>query len=316
MQKKENLTKEKETSKKQSKKLFEPATEKTPIPLVLNKFNLRDFKNPNKPHYDFKTNSTITVYGKRGTGKSFFVRWWLYNYQDIYPWGWVFTKTKNNRFYESFIPESRIFEGYSPVVLSKIVDRQKITQSMMLRGDDVNPLAFVIWDDAMDNNIKYDDFLASYYFTSRHYHTMNIMTAQYVKSTPPAIRQNTDHAVLFANSNLESIEVLSEDFAVNKDKHQFKRLMDETTQDRSFLLVNNDPNVPFEERYFTGKAEETPIWTAGSQEYWNRNMDQFFKIKTGKFEEETEKIKKWSEAKYVVKTWDEDSQMAAPPNNI
>lgn len=50
-----------------------------------------------------KLNSTVTVYGKRGTGKSFFVRWMMDAYKDYYPWGWCFTKTKHNDQYQVFL---------------------------------------------------------------------------------------------------------------------------------------------------------------------------------------------------------------------
>lgn len=292
----------------------EPSSEKTPIPVYLNEFVIRDADQPNKKHYDFKANSTITVYGKRGTGKSFFVRWFMYNYRDVYPTGWVFTKTKNNRFYESFVPSSHIFNGYKPEYLRQIIKRQKLAQKMMLEGLNINPMAFVIWDDTMDNLIRYDDELSSYYFTSRHFHTINIMTAQYVKSTPPPIRQNTDHAVLFANANLESIEVLAIDFAINKDKHQFKRLLDSTTQDRHFLLVNNDPNIPYEERYYTGKAEEVPMFLAGSEELWEHDTEQLYQILTGKFEEDTKKIGEWTDPEYASNYLRDDKLKAVAPD--
>lgn len=280
--------------------LFEqPINEKTPIPVVVNDFFMRSADDPELPHFKFKANTTITIYGKRGTGKSFWLRWFLYNYRDVYPIGWVFTKTKNNRFFESFVPSSHIFHGYQPEKLRQIIKRQKMAQKLMLDGANINPLAFVIWDDTMDNLIKYDDELSSYYFTSRHFHTINIMTAQYVKSTPPAIRQNTDHAVIFANSNIEAVDVLAQDFAINKDKNQFQRLINECTQDRHFLFVDNDPNKPYDKRYYWGKAEETPDFVCGSEEYWERDMEQLRSIMSGKFKRDTETIKKWTDPEYA-----------------
>lgn len=43
--------------------------------------------------------STITVYGKRRTGKSVWVKWVLQYYKQYFPWLWVFTKTRQNNHY-------------------------------------------------------------------------------------------------------------------------------------------------------------------------------------------------------------------------
>lgn len=246
-------------------------------------------------------NCTISVYGKRGTGKSFWVRWHLYNHRDIFPWGWVFTKTKNNRFYESFIPKEKILGPYTPYNLNKIIERQLSMQSAYLKFGDINPLAFVVWDDALGDEVKYDNTLATYYFNSRHFHTHNIMTAQHVTGTPPPVRQNTDYAVMFKNFYSKALEHLNDDFSREKDKELFMRDLDKYTNDNNFLMINNDPNVGIENYRYYGKAEEPPAFVMGCEQYWRNSLDQYDDIFTGKIQEKMDRIKDMSDINKVVK---------------
>ena len=249
-----------------------------------------------------KPNCTISVYGRRGTGKSIWVQWHMFNHKDLFPWGWVFTKTKNNKFYESFVPKSKILGEYTPYNLNKIVERQKDMESLYLKFGDINPLAFVIWDDALGDEIKYDEELMKYYYNSRHFFTHNIMTAQHVTGTPPAVRQNTDHAVLFKNFYTKALDHMNDDFSREKDKQLFYQELDKYTNDRNFLFIDNDPDCPLEKYRYTGKAEviEEPF-TLGCEQYWRDNMDQYEDIYSGKIAEQKEKISRLSDIEKVLK---------------
>jgi len=164
-----------------------------------------------------KLNSTITVYGKRGTGKSFFVRWFMDSYKDYFPWGWVFTKTKHNDQYQIMMPDKYIIKDFSCDILEKIMKRQLAARAHYEKQDDseepFNPLAYVIWDDYMGDDIKFNAKLYEYYCLGRHYGTMNFYCAQHRAITPPVIRQNTDLAILFNSDAHQHLEGLAEDFA-------------------------------------------------------------------------------------------------------
>jgi hypothetical protein len=252
---------------------------------------------------EIPTNSTISIYGKRKTGKSFWIRWYMFNNKELYPWGWVFTNTENNEFFPSFVPKSKILGRYSDYNLNKIIERQNMMESTYLKYGNVNPLAFVIWDDALDERVKYSDTLHKYYFNSRHFFTLNIMSAQHVTGTPAPVRQNTDYAVCFRNTNLKALERLTDDFAHNKDKWEFKRVLDEYTYDQSFLLINNDPNAEPQERMYYGKAEETPIFTLGCPQYWKDDVEQLEQILRGDYEKKRERISLLADPEKVLKLY-------------
>lgn len=65
-------------------------------------------------HPETKAFYTVTVYGKRRSGKSVFMKWFLQFYKHLYPWAWCFTLTKMNSWYASFMPKKFILEDFSP----------------------------------------------------------------------------------------------------------------------------------------------------------------------------------------------------------
>lgn len=228
--------------------------------------------------------STISVYGKRKTGKSVFVKWCLQPFRRYLPWGWVFTLTKFNSHYASFVPRSYILEDFSPVALGKIMARQTMARGLWEKqGCDTNlrkfnPCAFVVWDDYMGYDITYDELLRRYYATGRHFMTINFFCAQWIKMTPPTIRSNTDMAVLFNTDYSDSLREYHNDFAGKLSKDEFYRIFHEATrQKHHFLAINNDPNVDIQDKFFTGCAEPLDAkveYIMGCPEYWARPQDK------------------------------------------
>lgn len=247
-------------------------------------------------------NCTISIYGKRKTGKSIFTKWYMYHHRDVYPWGWVFTKTRNNKFWENMVPKDKILGEYNPYNLQKITARQKEMMSMYIKGMNVNPLAFVIWDDALGNEIKYDDYLSTYYFNSRHFGTLNMMTAQHVTGTPPCIRQNTDMGIIFKNYNKQALDHLTDDFSHTKDKDYFQNLLHRYTEDQNFLAIDNDPNTKDEDYLYHGKADiiDEPF-PLGCGVYWRTQPEQLNEIMEGKYIRQMDRIKGLSDVDNVVK---------------
>lgn len=150
------------------------------------------------PHIQPKLDlfSTITLYGKRRTGKSVFVKWFVQSYKRYFPWIWVFTKTQQNNFYKSFIPEKFILPKFDAGALKKIMERQKTAIKKHVDEDsNLNPRAMLIWDDYPGNDIKFNETLDEYYFTGRHYATMNLFCAQVFSNS--LLRESNGRGFLF-----------------------------------------------------------------------------------------------------------------------
>lgn len=237
--------------------------------------------------------ATVTVYGKRKSGKSVFCKWFLQAFKHEFPWYWVFTFTKFNLFYEGFVPGKFVMTSFKSDDLYAIMARQikaiKLHEQQVANDipekDRINPRAALVWDDYMGSDIKFNKALHAYYLTGRHYYTMNLFMTQYVRETPPAIRTNTDYAILFNSDHYPSMEVYAEEFCGKMKKKDFIQLYEYATrEEHTFMAVNNDPNCPYEEKFFTGKAkvlDADPSYILGCMDYWRDNLKQLESIMNG-----------------------------------
>jgi len=162
-------------------------------------FSLRDFRGPYDEEENKLTNfkpkpfilgkdpempllCTISIYGKRKSGKSVAIKWLIQYFKPYFPWIWVFTKTKCNSWYEGFVPSKSIVQDFNEGTLQNIIDRQQkaidIYLSLESPNSTFNPRAMIIWDDCMGKEILYNNTLNRYYYTGRHLASMNIFSAQ------------------------------------------------------------------------------------------------------------------------------------------
>lgn len=262
-------------------------------PLVPSLPPLQEFVPGKDP--DISLFSTVSIYGKRKSGKSVFIKDFLQYYKEFYPWYWVFTLTQLNSFYASFIAENFIIPEFDAEMMEMIMERQKIARAkfeeQVMKGDreKTNPRAVIIWDDYNGSDIRYNNTLARYYYTGRHYQTLNLFAAQHITLTPPAIRSNTDLVILFNSDYADSLEHYWRDFAGKMLKEQFYQLFREATQEpHSFLAINNDPNCPYDKKFYKGMArvlDEGPEWIVGCPEMWKDNIQQLKDIYSNKYVE-------------------------------
>lgn len=239
-----------------------------------------------------RTVSTVTVYGMKRSGKSVFIKWDLQEYGHELPWGWVFTKTRLNSHYASFVPEKFIITDFNADAMEEIMERQekarKLSEDAHKQGKFVDPRIFLIWDDYMGKEIRFNDLLHRYYFTGRHYLSRNYYGAQHITMTPPPIRSNTEFAVLFNTDYADAMEHYWRDFAGKLPKDVFYDIFYRATKTPyHFLFINNDPNVPLAERFYTGIADvlDSKIdYITGSKEYWRGSEKQIQDIISGDFQ--------------------------------
>lgn len=240
---------------------------------------------------------TITVYGRRRTGKSVFIKWDMQAYKHLIPWWWAFTKTQLNSYYETFIPKKFILDDISSHQLEEIMERQRVARMLMEEADEkglrpINPLIGIVWDDVSGKDIRYNEILAAYYYTGRHFMSRNYFAAQHVTLTPPPIRSNTDLVVIFNTDHRPSMETHWENFAGQLEKDVwFQVLQKGTIQPHTFLAIDANPNVPFTERFYSGKAkvlEAELEYIMGCAQYWQDSVKQLQKIASGKYKRRAE----------------------------
>lgn len=264
----------------------------------MSNFKPREFIPGVQPKIDLF--STITIYGKRRTGKTVWAKWFVQAYRQYFPWAWVFTKTAQNCHYATFVPKKFIIPEFDASVLDKIMERQQKAEEAYLEDPNIDPRAIIFWDDYSGNDIRFNTKLSEYYWTGRHYLTLNFFCAQHVTLTPPSIRSNTDLVVIFNSDYADSIEEYWKCFAGKIEKKAFVMFMEEYLDKtpHGFVAILNDPNCPPEEKYYYGVADVIDVELdsiLGCQEYWAGSEKQLEEISNGKMKHKIELIKKLSE---------------------
>ena len=242
--------------------------------------------------------ANISVYGKKKTGKTVFVNWLLRHMQPFYPWLYVFTKTKHNLTYSRRVPNKFIFPGYSNEILELIVNRQQKASQLFFEDNNINPRIIVIWDDCLGHELLWNQYLNNYYYISRHLLGANIMTAQHVQATPPSIRTNTDYGVLFNTDYGNSVEELWRNFACKMPKDLFAQILQTKCTDYGFLVVDNDPNLTYAEKFYVGKAEIIEEeFVMGCEEFWRGSEKQLREVLSGDLKRKMDLISELNDQK-------------------
>lgn len=229
-------------------------------------------------------NSTVSVYGRRRSGKSEFTKWCLQGIKQHVPWWWTFSLTKHNSFWSTVMPDKFIIGHFDDTMLERIKERQKDALDEFVKGKIQNPHAGIIWDDYNGRDIRYNSALENYYYTGRHFGTVNFFNAQFLHLTPPAIRSNSEMVVLFNTDYKDSIDEYREDFAGKLDKKQWMWMFREYCEKvkHGFLAVVADAD--YKEKFYYGKADLLPIdekAIIGCPEFWKGSEKQLEQIKDG-----------------------------------
>lgn len=242
--------------------------ESTDRSLRLKKFNLDDM-NP----------LAVTVaIGKRRSGKSFLVRDLLSRHQTI-PTGLVMSATEcANQFFGDFVPGVFIHDGFDDKVLSNYVKSQQALTNKMksematLRRSDIDPKSFFIMDDlgydapvwVKDKNIKY------LFMNGRHIHALMLLTLQYPKGIPPALRTNVDYTFIFREPNMNNRKILYDNYAgMFATFDDFCQVLNQCTNDFECLVIDNtSTSNSLTDQVFWYKAEKQPDFKMCKPGYW------------------------------------------------
>jgi hypothetical protein len=226
---------------------------------------------PDDPE-EFGLRETVLLIGKRRTGKSWMMRDLLNRMRHLYPYGWVFSHTKHNGFYQKFLPNAFIMPEFDPEVVYDIMEMQK---SRILRRGQNNEV-FIIFDDmAASHNLRYEKMMRELSFNGRHYGITVFFATQRMNAASTAIRDNADRLILFTTNNVKVIEMLSQEFANDFiDKNHFRAFLSLQTEDQQAVIINQrDTTLRGEERYriYSARDLDHVNFTMLCDHAWNYN---------------------------------------------
>ena len=228
-----------------------------------------------------KDHSIIVLIGKRGTGKSYLVRDFLYHKQDI-PVGTVVSPTeKMNKYFSHFVPPIFIHEEYTPRLVSNVLKRQ----SDIIRkkqtgeyGEDVDERAFLIFDDCLfDDSWAKDKNMRCIFMNGRHYKLTFILTMQFPLGVKPHLRTNIDYVFILRENIVSNRRRIYEHYAGMFPTFDiFCKIMDQCTENYECLVIhNNAKSNKIEDQVFWYKAEMHDDFRLGSDNFWNYNNEYY-----------------------------------------
>lgn len=157
--------------------------------------------------------STVLLCGRRGSGKSILIKEICYHMRHL-PMIIVISPTQVNGFYDSWVPDTCIYERFSEKLLNDLIDRQKRLKQAN-KGLDAdsrtNERCLLILDDCIgEKEAQNSAALRTLFVNGRHLGVMLLMATQHLTSlaVPPVIRNNSDLVFVFAQSSHDAVKVV------------------------------------------------------------------------------------------------------------
>ncbi len=228
-----------------------------------------------------KDNSIIVMIGKRNTGKSYLTRDFLYWRRDI-PVGTVVSPTEHaNKFFSNFIPPLFIHEEYGPELVANVIKRQRNLIGKINKGeygDNVDPRAFLIFDDCLyDSAWTKDKNMRRIFMNGRHYKLTFLLTMQFALGIPPNLRTNIDYVFILRENIVSNRKRLYEHYAgMFPTFDMFCTVMDKCTENFECLVIHNgSKSNKIEDQVFWYKAPDQPQFKIGAEQFWDYSDNNY-----------------------------------------
>lgn len=210
--------------------------------------------------------------GKRRTGKSFGERWYLWargaDVKEVY----VFTKTRDNGWYQKFLPPAFIFKGWQPETAKAVMERGR---TQIKRGNKPQDVGIVVIGDDLisDHGMRYDEILDELYTAGRHSGVEAHWMTQKYKAVPPQTRINADVLIIFTVLNGQEKKAFIEEYLSCMNKQTASEFLDMYTDpvEHTALVIETWRNSHDPEEYIKVlKAWDPKVKPGdiGSREYW------------------------------------------------
>jgi hypothetical protein len=230
------------------------------------RINLKKFDMTN-----LKSDSVIMMVAKRNSGKSVLVRDIMFHKRGM-PVGVVISPTeKLNKTYGGIIPDSYIYDKYTPDIVNRLMLRQEKMLDKMEKNTKIDPSMMLVFDDCLaDKKWVKDDVIRSLFMNGRHYKMTYILTMQYSLGIPPELRSNIDYIFILRENFVNNRRRLHEHYAgMFPTFDLFEKAMRKCTADYGCLVIDNTTKSQnIEDQVFWYKASIHPSFRLGSPKFW------------------------------------------------
>jgi hypothetical protein len=210
---------------------------------------LQDFKaDPNVPH------PTILLVGKRFAGKSTMSVAIAQQYAAFRWAAWCGTKDTMDYWGEKFESSATVWgpDDAGKVALLRIIQYQerkvRLYKKILKKPFPKKYTLGLIFDDVTSKRkFRKGEILEDLFSNGRHYKSIIIISCQYIKQLPPAVRTNTDYLFMLHNTK-RTCKILYEEYVENPDEFSMfldmlrtvTSMCDEKGQDMYSSLVYNN----------------------------------------------------------------------------
>lgn len=153
---------------------------------------------------------SMGIIAKRRSGKSTLIKSLCYHYwRKQFPMVYTFSQTIFNGFYQDFIPEGYLFEGYDESKINEIIARQQSLVTLMAKfppSERENIQCLIILDDI--DMVKYSNSLQRLLLQGRHLQISLVIAIQDATLISRVMRDNLDICISFKQPNKVSRERL------------------------------------------------------------------------------------------------------------
>ena len=243
---------------------------------------------PNLDEFDtsiIEPDFTISLFGMRRTGKSFFMRFILSMMIKYFTRVIVLSNTSMNGYWQQYIPVESVFTGWRPAVVQAILEiqRQKVLfYRDKIESGEYNASICIILDDIIsDPELWKDPVLNKLFQEGRHYKICVMLASQYAKGIAPCVRGNTDLAVIFATTQKLQIKSLTEDYFGRMPLRQGEALLVKNTRDNKAIVILNKKRTGITNKdIFWCLAKDPGSFIIGTELAW-KDDPRYEKLKRG-----------------------------------
>ena len=282
-----------ETPRKRGRPKKEKTDSDNPLPLQRSVPELEEWDPRELPNGFF-----LVLEGKRRTGKSTFAKWLLQWYQDKFSLVWVMSQTSVSGYWQPFVGNQFVFEGWRPGAVEKLIERNKAIVSQYGEDSPVSLAigsALIILDDCITKEIFYSDIFTRLAVEGRHHLIAVLYITQDPKTVCPKVRDNADVAVVFNQKTFRNKESIWHDFMNDVDKQTaFALLANYAIEHDALVCVQTNLNGKIERNFKKSTGDKTKL---KDPNYMLGGPTQKEQIKKERAEsKEYSKIKKLQEA--------------------
>lgn len=186
-------------------------------------------------------NATITLVGKRRSGKSVLMKDFGYQIHSHFDSVYLFSGTSDVQgdFWD-WIPKENIFQGLDEMAANTIWDMQKEIIMKSKETDKTKmPHVLVIFDDVITGNqgVRNSDFLAKLYSNGRHLNICSILATQSFKKVSKHVRDNTDISIAYKFKNGDDKKDFADENFVTDSAYLKQGIMDKITGQDDFHCI-------------------------------------------------------------------------------